>query len=77
MTVPDPLEPFSGGPLHRLDINIAEGMTGVHGRSISRHAVQPFVRRGADPHNAVAILHWVLIGAMGAILIKALGPKGS
>lgn len=67
MSIPDPLAPFEHGPLHRLDIAIAESVTGVRGRSISRHLVQPAVEAGARPRNAIAVLHWglLLAGAAG------------
>jgi hypothetical protein len=70
MSIPDPFAPLSGGPLHKLDIALAERITGVRGRSVSRHAVEPAVRGGARPEDAVAVLHWVLIGA-GAVALGA------
>ena len=62
MSIPDPFANFNGGLLHHIDITIAEAITGVRGRSISRHAVEPAVRAGARPDNAVAMLHWGMIG---------------
>jgi len=61
MSIPDPFSPLSGGRLHKADIAIAETLTGVPGRSVSRHTVEPLVRLGVKEENAVAGLHWVLI----------------
>jgi hypothetical protein len=63
MTLPDPLAPLHGGVLHELDIRIAEGVTGVPNRSISRHMAQPLVNQGVRSDNAVTIVHYALIGA--------------
>lgn len=62
MKLPDPFAPFQDGLLHKLDIRIAEAVTGVPRRSISRHAAQPLVSMGMSEHNAVTFFHYVLIG---------------
>lgn len=61
MHIPDPLAGFAHGPLHRLDIRIAEAFTGVPRRSISRHAVEPAVSLGVPVAMAIALFHWLLI----------------
>lgn len=61
--IPDPFVSLYGGPAHALDLAVAEAITGVPGRSVSRHLVQPAVRAGASPENAIAVLHWRLLGA--------------
>jgi hypothetical protein len=71
MRLPDPFAPLAGGPLHRFDIAIAESLTGVRRRSISRHIVQPLVLAGVSAATAVALLHWVLIG-LGVLVIVGL-----
>lgn len=63
MRLPDPFSLFQGGILHRLDIKIAESVTGVPNRSISRHMAQPMVRSGVTVNNAVVIVHVGLIAA--------------
>jgi hypothetical protein len=62
MDLPDPFAPFHGGVLHTLDIRIAEAVTGVPNRSISRHVADPFVRRGMSVNNAIVVVHVGLIG---------------
>lgn len=69
MRVPDPLAPLAHGPLHRLDIAIAETVTGVPRRSISRHMVQPLVAVGVSAATAVALLHWLLLGLCAAVVV--------
>ena len=68
MSVFDPLAPFHGGVLHRLDIRLAEAFTGVPRRSISRHLAAPLERRGYRAADAVAIVHWLLLGLTAAVV---------
>jgi hypothetical protein len=65
MSIPDPLSTLEGGPLHQLDIAVAEAMGGRRGRSISRHIVEPVVSAGMRPRDAIALLHWGMLLAAG------------
>lgn len=69
MAIPDPFKSLENGPLHRADIAIAESVTGVRGRSVSRHMVEPAVRAGLRPSDAIALLHWVIIGVVLSAMI--------
>lgn len=73
MRLPDPFSPFHGDFLHRLDIKVAESVTGVPNRSISRHLAEPMVRSGMTANNAVVIVHVVLIGmaAVGGLALAS------
>lgn len=73
MKLPDPFAPFHGGKLHKVDIRIAEAVTGVPRRSISRHAAQPLVSMGMTERNAVTVVHYGLIGVglVGAASVAA------
>lgn len=75
MSIPDPFAPLNGGVLHRVDIKIAESVTGVRNKSISSHAADPLVRRGAKRSNAVAGLHWLGIGALLVVGAAAYGAS--
>ena len=69
MAIPDPLAPFAGSDLHRADIAIAETVTGVKGRSVSRHAAEPLVLLGMDEEDAVAAVHWAgILGGLAWLL---------
>lgn len=61
----DPFEPLVGGFLHKADIAVAELVTGVPGRTISRHAIAPAVRRGVPVQTALAQFHWGCIAVVG------------
>lgn len=71
----DPFTWFEGGVFHRADIALAEAVTGVPGRTICRHAVDPLVQMGVSEQVAVAGLHWMLVGwgltAVGVGLVLA------
>lgn len=70
--VPDPFTPLYGGYAHRVDIGVAEAVTGVRGRSISRHAVEPAVQAGVKPSDAIALLHWGIVFGVGAAAVTLL-----
>ena len=73
MKIPDPFRQLNGGVLHNADIGIAEALTGVRGKSISSRTVEPAVRAGVSRDNAVAGLHWLMIGAAGLGLAAVVG----
>lgn len=65
----DPLAPFEKGVLHRINVAIADIFTDVPGKSICRHIVAPFVRRGANEDRAVVGLHWLFAVGAAALVV--------
>ncbi len=66
--IPDPLAPFAGSEAHKFDIATAKRVTGVRGRSWSRHAAEPLVQAGAHEDDAVAVVHWFGLGALAGLV---------
>ena len=67
MKIPDPFAPLFGSFLHDIDISIAEELTGVPGKTISGHIVEPFVQMGFRRDNSLAVFHLLLIGSAAAM----------
>lgn len=62
MSTYDPFRFLEGSILHDADIAIAQTFTGKRGKTISWHLTRSQVRQGVPESEALAKLHWQILG---------------